>query len=337
MRSFWNRRCSALLAGQGSKTVPGFSDPLFLLLLPLPVLAWFLLRPSGTTGAAMIVPQGIGSALSRAAGHGAAAQGSHLLKIALWLCLVMALAGPRLLVPNPALPVSGRELVLALDLSGSMVREDFELNGQEISRLSALKHAATEFVSGRGGDRVALVLFGSKAYYATPPTHDVRAVATAIEYAEIGVSGRATGISDALGLALKRLGESPESERVVILLSDGVHNSGPVKPRDAARLAREIGVRIHTIAMGPRDLSNADGERDAVDAETLNAIAELSGGEYFRVKTTADLVAVTDASDALESLPSQGLQALVHRPLWIFPAGFAVLLSLGLAWPGLRL
>jgi Ca-activated chloride channel family protein len=88
--------------------------------------------------------------------------------------------------------------------------------------------------------------------------------------------------------------------------------------------------------MGPRDLSNADGERDAVDAETLNAIAELSGGEYFRVKTTADLVAVAEAIDALESIPAQGPQALVHRPLWVWPAGLAALLSLALVWPGLR-
>ncbi len=284
----------------------------------------------------MVVPEGIGAGLSRAMGQRGGTRMPNLLGLALWLCLVSALAGPRLLVPNPALPVSGRDLVLALDLSGSMVRKDFELDGREVSRLAALKHAATEFVLRRGGDRVALVLFGSRAYYATPPTHDVRAVALAIEEAEIGISGRATGISDALGLALKRLAQTPARSRVVILLSDGVHNSGPVKPRDAARLAREIGVRVHTIAMGPRDLSNADGERDAVDAETLNAIAELSGGEYFRVKTTADLVAVTEAIDKLESIPTEGPSALVHRPLWAWPAGLAVVLTFALVLPGFR-
>ena len=314
----------------------GFSDPWFLLLALLPIAAWFLSRASSVSGAAMLVPQGIADGLSRGAKSGGAPRAPGLLGIAIWTCLVLALAGPRLLSPNPALPVSGRELVLALDLSGSMVREDFELDGQEVSRLTALKFAATEFVSGRGGDRVALILFGSRAYYATPPTFDVHAVATAVDEAEIGVSGRATGISDALGLALKRLGGLPARERVIILLSDGVHNSGPVKPRDAARLARDMGVRVHTIAMGPRDLANADGERDAVDTETLNAIAELSGGEYFRVKTTDDLVAVTNAIDRLESLPADGPRALVHRPLWIWPAGLAVLLSLGLVLPGLR-
>lgn len=315
--------------------MPEFADPLFLLLLPAPLLAWLALRPGREAGAALEVPEGLGTRLGLAGGSGGAA-GLRWGPVLLWILLVIALAGPRLLVPNPALPVSGRDLVLALDLSGSMVRKDFALNGEEISRLDALKHAGTDFVLRRGGDRVALVVFASKAYYATPPTHDVTAVAEGIAEAEIGISGRATGISDGLGLALKRLRGSTAASKVVILLSDGVNNAGPVKPRDAARLARDLGVRVHTIAMGPRDLTNADGERDAVDAETLNAIAELSGGEFFRVKTTEDLIAVTEAIDRLEAIPADGPSALVHRPLWVWPAGFAALLVIGLALPGLR-
>ena len=218
-----------------------FADPAFLLLLLVPVPAWYLLRPATAQGAALIVPEGIGARLGAG---GATARGGiagRLVPLLLWACLVTALAGPRLLVANAALPVSGRDLVLALDLSGSMVREDFHLDGRTVSRLTALKHAATDFVQRRGGDRVALVVFGSRAYYATPPTHDVAAVAAAIDNAEIGISGRATGISEALGLAFKRLRESTADSKVVILLSDGVHNSGPVKPRDAARLAQGLG------------------------------------------------------------------------------------------------
>ena len=95
-------------------------------------------------------------------------------------------------------------------------------------------------------------------------------------------------------------------------------------------LAAEQGVKVHTIAMGPRDLSNADGERDAVDAETLRAISELSGGEFFRARTTDDLQKVADAIDALEAIPADGPAALVYRPLWPWPAGLAALLTLGL-------
>lgn len=308
----------------------GFADPLILLLLPAPVLAWRFLRDRAAGGAAVLVPEGIGARLGAGTGTLGPGIAQVALPLLLWVTLVIAAAGPRHMVANPALPVSGRDLVLALDLSGSMVREDFFIDGQEVSRLAALKHVATRFVMRRGGDRVALVIFGSQAYYATPPTHDVTAVARAIERAEIGISGRATGISGAMGLAFKRLGDSPAEAKVVILLSDGVHNSGPVKPRDAARLARELGVRVHTIAMGPRDLSNADGERDAVDAEALNAIAELSGGAFFRVKTTEDLEAVAEEIDQLEAIPSDGPSALVHRPLWPWPAGLAALLAFGL-------
>ena len=311
-----------------------FADPLLLLLLPIPLLSWFLLRPPRVNGAALTVPEGIGAQLGLASGQTEGVRTTWL-PLALWALLVLAIAGPRLLVPNPALPVSGRDLVLALDLSGSMIRKDFVLNGQQVSRLTALKHAGTEFVLRRGGDRVALVIFASKAYYATPPTHDVRAVATAIEDAEIGISGRATGISDGLGLALKRLRDSEATSKVVILLSDGVNNSGPVKPRDAAALARDLGVRVHTIAMGPRDLANADGERDAVDSVTLEAIAEISGGTYFRAQTTDDLLAVTEAIDRLEANPGDGPSALVHRPLWVWPATLAALLTFALAAPGL--
>ncbi len=314
----------------------GFAYPLFLLLLLAPVAAWFLLRDSASGGAALMVPEGIGARLGTGSGRVGAGVSGVAVPLLLWVALVTALAGPRQMVANPALPISGRDLVLALDLSGSMVRKDFVIDGQEVSRLAALKHVATRFVKRRGGDRVALVIFGSQAYYATPPTHDVVAVARAIEDAEIGISGRATGISGAMGLAFKRLGDSPAKAKVVILLSDGIHNSGPVKPRDAARLARDLGIRVHTIAMGPRDLSNANGERDAVDAEALNAIAELSGGTFFRVKTTEDLVAVTEDIDKLEAIASNGPSALVHRPLWPWPAGIAALLALGLLIGPLR-
>ncbi|MEM7508682.1 MAG: VWA domain-containing protein [Pseudomonadota bacterium] len=307
-----------------------FADPLFLLLLPVPLLVLYLRRRARLAGAALAVPEGVGARLGLASARGGAGMGQRMLPILIWICLVTALAGPRLAVANPALPVSGRDLVLALDLSGSMIREDFELDGRQIQRLDAVKHAATQFVRARAGDRVALVIFASRAYFATPQTFDVEAVARAVEGASIGISGRATGISEGLGLALKRLAASQAASKVVVLLSDGVNNSGPVKPREAAQLAARQGVRVHTIAMGPRDLSNAEGERDAVDAETLQAIADLSGGASFRVRTTQDLLAVGEAINALEATPADGPSAIVRRQLWTWPAMLGFLLTLGL-------
>ncbi|MEL6477849.1 MAG: VWA domain-containing protein [Pseudomonadota bacterium] len=312
--------------------MPGFADPWVLLLLPVPLLALRLRQRIVAGGAALSVPDGIAHRLSLGVETGRMMRGMVLLPVAIWLTLVTALAGPRLAETNPALPVSGRDLILVLDLSGSMVREDFVLNDEQVSRLDALKHVATDFVRIRAGDRVALVLFGSRAYFATPQTFDVEAVAKAVADATIGLSGRATGISEGLGLAMKRLRDSEAAAKVVVLLSDGVNNSGPVDPLDAAELAAELGIRVHTIAMGPRDLETADGERDAVDARTLARIAERSGGETFRVRTTEDLVAVAQAIDRLEANEADGPSALVWRPLWPWPAGLAGLLTLALIW-----
>ena len=149
----------------------------------------------------------------------------------------------------------------------------------------------------------------------------------------IGISGRATNIADGLGLALKRMQHSEAASKVVILLSDGTNNAGAADPLGVANLAREMGVRVHTIALGPKDLATAEpGERGVVDAEALGAIAELSGGETFRVRTTDDLIAVIDALDRLEATDGDGLAAEVFHAFWVWPAGLAMLLCLGLAW-----
>ncbi|WP_245218212.1 MULTISPECIES: VWA domain-containing protein [unclassified Ruegeria] len=247
--------------------------------------------------------------------------------------MIFALSGPRQLQPVSALKVSGRDLAIVLDLSGSMVREDFYLDGRQITRLQAVTRVGSEFARRRAGDRVALIVFGSEAYFATPFTFDTEAVARRIQEATIGISGRATNISDGLGLALKRLANSQAVSRVVILLSDGVNNAGATNPGGVAELAAEMGVRVHTIALGPKDLQSAEpGERGVVDATTLRAIAEISGGEAFRVKTTDDLVDVTQALDRLEATDSAGLTAEVYRSFWTWPAAMAAALALLAAW-----
>lgn len=305
----------------------GFADPWLLLLLLVPLAMRLLPSRADEEGAALRVPGAVASALVRAGGHRGPRLNRAVLPLAIWAALVLAIAGPRLPVASQALPVSGRDLVLVLDLSGSMVRTDFSIDGSQASRLDALKHAGRRFVLGRAGDRVALVVFATKAYFATPQTFDVEAVARALDDAEIGLSGRATGISEGLGLALKRLRRSEAASKVVILLSDGHNNAGPVKPRDAAALAADLGVRVHTIAMGPHARGEEGAGRDAVDAVTLAAIAEISGGETFRVRSTDDLLAVAAAIDALEPTVEDGLSGVTYRALWIWPAALALLLG----------
>lgn len=312
------------------------ADPLVLLALPLPLLAMWLLSAQPVTGRALRLPERIGRELlartGRPLGHMRVSVKQALLWTS-WLALLVALAGPRDLAPVSALKVSGRDLALVIDLSGSMVRDDFHLDDRQITRLEAVTTVGADFARRRGGDRLALIVFGSEAYYAAPFTFDVEAVARRIEGSVIGISGRATNISDGLGLALKRMAESEAATKVVILLSDGVNNAGATNPRGVAELAAQLGVRVHTIALGPKDLSTSEaGERGVVDAATLRAISQISGGESFRVRTTEDLQNVSAALDRLEATDSDGLAAEVYRDYWPWPAAMAVVLCLYVVW-----
>lgn len=310
------------------------AEPWFLVLLAFPFLVFFFCPPQSPAGATLMVPEGVGDHILSGAGD---RRGNNLRRYALpmlvWTLMMTALTGPRIVTPIAALPTSGRDVILALDLSGSMVRDDFFLDGETVTRLDAVKAVGADFVRNRGGDRLGLVVFGSEAYVATSPTFDVASVADTIEKLVIGISGRATNISDGLGISLKRLEASEAESKVVILLSDGANNAGAATPRDVAKLARDMGTRVHTIALGPKSVSDTPNERGVVDAITLKAVADLSGGEMFRVRTTEDLRSVAEAIDALEPVARAGLSAEVYRDLWIWPA---LLATIGCCWIGWR-
>lgn len=301
-----------------------FAFPAAFVLLPLPWLVYrFLVKPSAPK-AALSVPSDLFESAQTATDQGS--RWDTLLLILAWSALVLALAGPRVLQKTDLLPFSGREIMLVLDLSGSMVKEDFVLDGKPLSRLDAVKKVASGFVAARRGDRIGLVIFGERPYVAQPPTFDVASVARSIETAQIGISGRATAIADGLGLAVNRLKDSPATTRVAVLLSDGVDTSGKVRANDVAGLAQRHGIRVHTIALGPEDLENQPKSRDAVDAAALRAMAETGGGTSFRVKTMADLEEMAATLDKLEPSPMNRPPLTYWRSLWIWPAGFAFFL-----------
>lgn len=303
-----------------------FAFPLAFVLLPLALLLRFL-PPSAPRGG-LLVPAHVFTHLT--AERGAAR--NILLPALAWGLLVLALAGPQISRQSDLLPVSGRDIVLTIDLSGSMLKEDFQLDGQAISRLDAVKRVASRFVAARKGDRIGLVIFGERAYFAQPLTFDVEAVAHAIDEAQIGISGRATAISDGLGLAMKRLSQSDAPSRVVVLLSDGVDTSGKVPALDVARLAAEHGIRIHTIALGPEDLENQPKSRDAVDTKTLRGVADISHGTSFRVRGMEDLLAMAATLDQLEPSPSARPPMRYWQSLWHWPAALALLVLAVIAW-----
>lgn len=303
--------------------------PLALLLMPLPLLVRLL--PAGRApaeSALRVAPGAFAAALPASGGR---ARVGWAVLIAAWSALVMALAGPQVAATREVVTASGREIVLALDLSGSMLNEDFVLDGKPLSRLDAVKRVAARFVASRRGDRIGLVIFGGRAYVAQPPTFDVASVAHAIDITQIGISGRSTAISDGLGLATRRIMGSDARTKVVVLLSDGVDTSGKVQASGVARLAAGHGVRVHTIALGPNDLESQPASRDAVDAATLREIAEVGGGSSFRVRGMADLEAMAATLDQLEPNPMKRPPLRYWRPLWMWPGGAALALVLLLA------
>ncbi|WP_020178642.1 VWA domain-containing protein [Methylopila sp. M107] len=300
-----------------------FAAPLVFLLLPLPFLAARFLPADGRVGGALKVPGAIAASHGAADPASAATSGGRILAWIAWIALVVALAGPRIVLPVSALPTTGRDLMVTLDLSGSMERTDFFLDGKTARRLDAMKDVAAKFIRGRAGDRVGLIAYADLTYVVSPPSYDVEAVAKALDGFAIGLVGRSTAIGDGLGLALRRLSQTDAKSRVVLLLSDGVNNAGVSAPRDVANLAKEMNVRVHTIAMGPRDIPEGDGNPDVVDVATLKDIAAITGGQAFRVKTTEDLRAAMTAIDEVEPTRSLAPPAPIWRELWPWPAALA--------------
>ncbi len=309
-----------------------FAFPIAFALLIIPILMRLYLKPVHVNSAWMALPDAIERAGQPATKARAQNTKGFLLWYVAWALLVFALAGPQQLREAPSFPSSGRDIFLALDMSGSMEKQDFSLDGVELSRLDAVKKVASSFVQSRRGDRVGLTLFGDRAYIASPLTHDLQTVATTINQAQIGVSGKSTAISDGLGLSMKRLRESDAQSRVVILLSDGVDTTGKVDPEGAASYAKSLGIRVHTIALGPEDLESNPGAKDAVDADTLALIAEKSGGERFRVRNMNELKAVADEIDALEPTPIDTPPIAYWQDLWQWPASAGFVLLTLAAW-----
>ncbi|MFC7053177.1 VWA domain-containing protein [Hansschlegelia quercus] len=304
-----------------------FAFPLAFLLLPLPLLAARLLPPDGRVSGALKAPATIVASHGEADPSSVATGGGRLIAWAAWATLVTALAGPQIVLPTQALPTTGRDLMVTLDLSGSMERTDFTLDGRTARRLDAMKSVAASFIRGRAGDRVGLIAYADRAYVVASPSFDVESVARSLDGFSIGLAGRSTAIGDGLGLSLRRLGGDEAKRKVVVLLSDGVNNAGVSKPTDVARLAKEMNVTVHTIAMGPRAFGEEGYNPDVVDVETLKTIADESGGKAFRVKTTDDLMAAVKAIDEIEPTRSLAPPAPVWRELWPYPATAAFLLT----------
>jgi len=254
-----------------------------------------------------------------------------------WALLVLAAARHQWLGEPVSLPVSGRDLMLAVDVSGSMQQEDYRLGNRPANRLDVVKAVAGRFIERREGDRLGLILFGSRAYLQPPLTYDRDTVRTMLDDSVIGLAGRETAIGDAIALAVKRLEQQPEDNRVLILLTDGANTAGNIAPLDAARLAARAKVRIYTIGIGggPVGVRSPFGmllqHGSDLDPATLKAIAEETGGRYFQSTDTAQLEQVYDELDRLEPSVRDQRSYRPMQSLFMWPAGVSLLISLGLA------
>ncbi|WP_417474621.1 vWA domain-containing protein [Luteimonas mephitis] len=338
---------SASWPALGGEWFAGFAWPWLLLALPLPWLVRRLLPAARSTSAALKVPYG--ARLDAIAGGGGFARGGHApwwLWLA-WLLLCVAAARPQQLGEAVQPPQSGRDLMLAVDLSGSMGEEDMTLGNAVVDRLTAAKAVIADFLDRRVGDRVGLLVFGQKAYALAPLTLDRESVRQQLRDSVVGLAGRETAIGDAIGLAVKRLRAQPAGQRVVILLTDGVSNAGQLEPVKAAELARDNGVRVHTIAFGGEGgevsvfgfrLPTPGGD-DSMDEATLKRIADITGGRAFRARDTAELAGIYAEINRLEPVqrPGERVQPRLERYPW--PLAAALLCALlGFALPrGTRL
>lgn len=324
-----------------------FHWPFAFLALPLPWLLRRWLPADHRRSAALRV-----SFLARLqqipapAGEAGKASSFSLPTILIWLLLVAAAARPEWLGEPLSVPSSGRDLMLAVDLSGSMEYRDMQLDGEDVDRLTILKHFLGDFIERRHGDRVGLILFGSSAYVQAPLTLDRDAVAQWLDESFIGLAGRETAIGDAIGLSIKRLAEQPASNRVMILITDGANTAGRLSPLQAARLAAEQQIRIFTIGVGaePETGQSPAGLLDMqidpsvdLDEGTLKELAHLTGGTYFRARDAKDLESIHADMDQLEPALHDSTPVRAATPLYPWPLGLALLASLALAaWHGGR-
>lgn len=317
--------------------------PGWLLALPLPWLVCALVRPRPAGGAALRLP--IAERIVELAGASASVRRPRVGRLAglAWLLLCVAAARPQQLGPPVQPPAQGRDLMLALDLSGSMNEPDMELGGNIVDRLTAAKAVLSDFIDRRAGDRLSLLVFGRQAHVLTPFTPDRESVRDQLADSVVGLAGQETAIGDAIGLAVRRLRDQPEGERVLVLLTDGVNTAGVLDPLKAARIAAGAGVRIHTVAFGGEGGLSlfgfrlpAPGGGDEIDESTLRGIAQATGGRFFRGRDTRELAGIYAEIDRLEPIarPGRAVRPRVERYAW--PLGAALLLALLAAWRGRR-
>ncbi len=251
----------------------------------------------------------------------------------IWILLILSLAGPRWIGPPEPVTKEGYHIMLALDISASMALNDMSIKGKPVSRLTVVKKTAEQFVKDRTEDSIGLILFGTRAYLQTPLTFDRHTILLRLKDATVGLAGQTTSIGDAIGLAIKRLANVPKEGRIIILLTDGVNNSGVLSPLKAAQLANSENIKIYTIGLGADEnnvplglmMLNMNGQAD-LDEETLKKVAKMTGGQYFRATNIETLHQIYQQINKIEKQKQKRPELRPVKDYYIYPLMLALLL-----------
>ena len=248
-----------------------------------------------------------------------------------WICFLLATMRPVWLGTPVPVQNNARNIMLALDVSGSMAEEDFDLKGFPVTRLDMLKNLTHDFIQTRTGDNIGLVIFGSEAYVYAPLSPDIKTLQELNDEIGIGIAGEQTAIGEALALATQNSASVPAESRIVILMSDGYSNAGSVSVDDGLKLAQNQGIKVYTVGIG----SNAKVVQDFwgaiqinpsldLDEKTLENIAQTTGGKYFRAKSTKDLAEIYALINQLEPIEQNEHFIQPRKELFYFPLMFGM-------------
>ena len=317
-----------------------FLWPYALFFLPLPLFVYLLMSKAENREPALRIPffSTLSLYITDNMDKGPNSYVRRLLLLFTWILLVLAATKPQWIGEPINMPTTGRDLLIAVDISGSMGTEDMMLEGRLETRLTIVKEVLGNFVERRKGDPLGLILFGTRAYLQTPLTFDRSTVRALLEETPLGIAGGKTAIGDAIGLAVKRLKSRPAENRVLILLTDGVNNVGEVDPKQASKLAAKEGIRIYTIGFGAEEMTvpgllfnrtvNPSAE---LDTETLTVIAETTGGLFQRARSSQELTSIYKALDELEPIDQEEETYRPVRSLFWYPLALSLIISMIMA------
>lgn len=304
-----------------------------LFLMPLPLLFWLLPARKSQQLQALKMPQ-IPTQMPQQTVNPRSHWMTKVVAIMAWIALVLAAARPQWLGEPIAIPNQAREMILAVDLSGSMETKDMQINGRQVDRLVMIKSVLDDFIARRIGDRLGLILFADTAYLQAPLTFDRDTVRTLLNESVIGLVGEQTAIGDAIGLAVKRFQAKQESNKVVVLLTDGQNTAGNITPEQALELAKAEGVTLYTIGVAADSMvvqsifgSRRINPARELDESMLSRLASETGGQYFRARDKEGLEQIYQMLDQLQPVEGEARKMRPQSSLFMYPLGLSLLLS----------